>query len=745
VIDPYDSRSYLQLARHARALEDWEQANEMIDRALAITPDSPTVNRLAGEIYHAQGRSEEARAAWERALEVRPNTPQLEEYLTAVFQDTDDYYKPYRLDLKDLPAINAEDYPDDKVVVLLDHMVQKVYANGASSRTLHLIRRALTDSGVKELGSYPIYFEPEREKVRIKRARVIRSDGSVYDAPSPTIRQARGGGSSRIYGDYSVQVLSFPSVDKGATIDLEYEVEETGKNIYVDYFGSQFYFGTYDPTLLTEYVLITPADRPFYSKITQPDERYRLPEFLSVDVLPEVRSQSGNFFYEQHQDDERVWIWNFTRRPHIKREPNMPAVSELVPYVKVSTFASWDEMAKWYWNLIEDQFLLDEALRRKTDQLVQSYVEKAGLAGQPLSDLDIVKALNGFVNTQIRYLGLEFGIHGYKPHRAVDICSAQYGDCKDKATLLLAMAGEKDIPGRIALLRTTHRGRVDYELPSLGLFNHAIVYFPSLDGKPFVLDGTAQFFGTTELPSGDQGVELLTIAPEGEYEFVRSPIYTADINQGVYETDLMLRPDGSASGVRRSSFKGLFNPSVRSVYENRGKVKEKVEAQFGSAFPGTTVSDIELSDLDDFETPEWIRLQLNIPKLADRPAGQENRLVFRPVLFPLELSRSYAMLPRREHELVLRYNWSRVRKVEVTVPEGYQAVQLPEKQNIDTPFGFLELSCRLEGDKIVFEQKVGLQVDDLRVPTSQYEAFREFCARVDRAEEQPVVLERTGS
>jgi|GEM_PF-665140 len=741
-VDPYDSRWYAQLARHARAAEDWQQANELIGRALALTPDSATVNRLAGEIYHAQGKDEEARAAWQRALTLRPNTPELEEYLTTVYEDTDDYYPPYRIDLAALPEIQAEDYPEAKVVILLDQMVQKVYANGASSYTIHLIRRALTDSGVQELRAHRIAFEPEREKVRIKRARVIRADGSVYDAPRPTIHSARGSAASRLYGDYSVQILSFPAVDKGSTVDLEYEVQQTGRNIYVDYFGSQFYFGQFDPMVLTEYVLITPIERTFYTKMLQPDERYRLPEFLRIDSLPEDRAESGDFFYERQGEAERVWVWNFTQRPQIPREPNMPSLSELVPYVKVSTFASWDEMARWYWDLIQDQFLLNEELRAKTAELVQAYADRAARSEPSLTDLDIIKALNSFVNTQVRYLGLEFGIHGYKPHRAVDIFSAQYGDCKDKATLMLAMAAEKGIPGRIALVRTSHLGRVDYELPSLGLFNHAIVYFPDVDGRSFVLDGTAQFHGTTELPSGDQGVTLLTIGPGGGYEFVESPIYSADINQATYETDLVLAADGAATGVRRSRFQGLFNPSVRSVYENRGKVKEKVEAQFGSAFPGTTVANIELSDLDNFEEPEWIRFELNIPKLADRPAGQDNRLVFRPVLFPLELSRSYAVLPQRRHELVLQYNWSRIRKVEVMLPEGFQVAQLPESRQIESPFGFLELDCRAEGGKIIFEERVGLQVEDLRVPTSEYEAFREFCVQVDQAEEQPIILER---
>lgn len=742
-IDPYDSRFFTLLAKHYRAAENWQAAEAAVSAAQRMTPDRPAVNQLAGAIYHAQGRDDEAREVWGRALEVRPNMPELEEYLALIEDEGEDYCEPYRIDLAQLPGIGAEDYPDAQVVVLLDQSVERVYANGTSSRTIHMLWQALTDSGVNQLKSHTIYFDPGQEKVKIKRARVLRSDGTVFDAPRPAIRSARGGG-NLVYGDYSVQVLSFPSVDKGSRVDLEYEVEQTGKNIYVDYYGSSFYFGQFAPCLLTEYVLITPRERTFYSKLTEPDERYGLPEAQILDELPDDRFTGGNFFLEQGQDDQRVWIWNYTNRPQIKVEPAMPASSELVPYVKVSTFKTWDDMAGWYWDLIEDQFLVDDAVRQEVEALVGQYSAAQGRSPDSLSQLDVVKALNGFVNTQVRYLGLEFGIHGYKPHRVADIYNAKYGDCKDKATLMLAMAGEKQIPGRIALLRTRDRGRIDYGLPSLHLFNHAIIYFPDVDGQSLVLDGTAQFFGTMDLPTGDQGVDLLTVAPGGAYEFVQSPIATAEINQARYRTELRLAKDGSAEGFRRSDYRGIYNPSVRSIYQNRGKVKEIVEKQFGSTFPGATASQIELSNLDDYETPEWIQFRLSLPRFADRPAGQQQRLTFRPILFPSELSRSYAALPRREHELVLRFNWSRERRTEIAIPEGYRAVQLPESQDLSGSFGFLKLNCRADGEKVIVEQSIGLQVDSLRVPVEQYEAFREFCSQVDHAEEQQVVLERSG-
>ena len=66
-----------------------------------------------------------------------------------------------------------------------------------------------------------------------------------------------------------------------------------------------------------------------------------------------------------------------------------------------------------------------------------------------------------------------------------------------------------------------------------------------------------------------------------------------------------------------------------------------------------------------------------------------------------------------------------------------------ERVLVEGPFGFVQLDCRAQEGRILFEERVGLQVENLRVPVSQYEAFREFCAEVDRAEEQPVILEKT--
>jgi len=53
-----------------------------------------------------------------------------------------------------------------------------------------------------------------------------------------------------------------------------------------------------------------------------------------------------------------------------------------------------------------------------------------------------IGALADYMQHQMRYVAIEIGIGGWQPHPAADVFSHQYGDCKDKATLLSSMLPE---------------------------------------------------------------------------------------------------------------------------------------------------------------------------------------------------------------------------------------------------------------------------------------------------------------
>ena len=66
------------------------------------------------------------------------------------------------------------------------------------------------------------------------------------------------------------------------------------------------------------------------------------------------------------------------------------------------------------------------------------------------------------------------------PNDPETVLARRYGDCKDAATLLMALLAAKAIEGEAALVNTAPAYGLN-EVPTVGTFNHVIVYLPQLD------------------------------------------------------------------------------------------------------------------------------------------------------------------------------------------------------------------------------------------------------------------------
>ncbi len=110
-----------------------------------------------------------------------------------------------------------------------------------------------------------------------------------------------------------------------------------------------------------------------------------------------------------------------------------------LPAIAWTTFKSWEQVGAWYRALEADRATPSVEVKAKAAELI------AGNA----TDEDKVRALYGYVASQIRYIGVDFGIGRYQPHTAAEILANQYGDCKDKHTLLAALQlPERRVAGR---------------------------------------------------------------------------------------------------------------------------------------------------------------------------------------------------------------------------------------------------------------------------------------------------------
>jgi hypothetical protein len=167
----------------------------------------------------------------------------------------------------------------------------------------------------------------------------------------------------------------------------------------------------------------------------------RVPVGVSVNVWSSATKPA-----ESTSDSQHVYRWSSSQlKPTAAKEADaateakkkvvwtadqeLDADQGKLPSVAWTTFKSWEEVGAWYRSLEADRATPSPEIKAKVAELI---------AGKS-TDEEKVRALYAYVATQIRYIGVDFGIGRYQPHTAAEILSNQYGDCKDKHTLLAAM------------------------------------------------------------------------------------------------------------------------------------------------------------------------------------------------------------------------------------------------------------------------------------------------------------------
>ena len=152
----------------------------------------------------------------------------------------------------------------------------------------------------------------------------------------------------------------------------------------------------------------------------------------------------------------------------------MPGFTDVAAYVHVSTYKTWDDVAAGTraWSRSSC------SRARRSDDAVQDAVK--GLTDERAK----IRAVYDLVVRKTRYVGLEFGIHGYQPYATTQVFARKFGDCKDKASLLVVMLREVGVDASLVLARTRRGGDLDPEPASLAPFDHAIVYVPQVRAVP---------------------------------------------------------------------------------------------------------------------------------------------------------------------------------------------------------------------------------------------------------------------
>ena len=491
-----------------------------------------------------------------------------------------------------LDAAQALPVEDDAHVqiLLIDHRY-RFEDDGRHTYDYRFVVRLLSQAGVEAWSTFSGTWSPWHQERPEMRARVITPDVVEHWLDPETIGETP-------VGDQRPDLLSdrirlrapLPAVRVGAVVEANVTTRETAP-LFSAGTVHQNLFGFSIPIENIRLTIDAPKTLPLTFKT-------QLMDGVEPEHLEGVPEEG---------DGDRVRLRFIARdvEAYDDPEPMVPSDVHQKPLVTFSTAASWSDVARHYHEVVERQIGEPE---------VKKIVAKATKGAEGRREK--AERLLAWLQSKIRYTGLEFGEGAIVPRRPEETLERHYGDCKDKATLLVALLRSAGIPAHLALLQAGSGLDVEPEVPGLGLFNHAIVVAPGDasgegDAEDLWIDPTDEFAGVNDLPLSDQGRLALIARPETT-GLVEIPTAPPSANRQVEVREIFLDPElGEGRVVETTHGWGSFGRSLRRGFNGQKpeETKEGLTAYVASDYGADELLDFEISDPTDLSRPIKVRVE----------------------------------------------------------------------------------------------------------------------------------------
>ena len=592
------------------------------------------------------------------------------------------------------PQANQGPYSQEAFVIDQFSRKQRFENDGTSLREDTARIRIQAEAGVQQYGVLTFSYASGTGAFEIIYVRVRKPDGSLVETPPENVQDtaAQTTREAPFYSDIHEKHVAVKGLSVGDV--LEYQIKEsTTKSLAPGQFWTSYRF-THEQIVLDEQLEISvPRDRAIKIK--------------SVTGQPAI-SESGGY---------RVYLWHSTNLQHRDETDKKREATEQLwkqargripkPDVLVSSFTSWEDVGRWYGDLQEERVKPTAEVAAKAVELTKNVADEEAK----------LRALYGYVSTEFHYIGIAFGIGRYQPHSADVVLENQYGDCKDKHTLLAALLAATGIPAYPALINTSQE--VDGDVPSPGQFDHVITVVPRVGGLVW-LDTTAEVGPYQYLINPLRDKPALVIWKDKPATLVITPAdlpyettQTFNMNAKLNDVGVL---EGSAEFSARGDVEYLLRAGFRAVPLPRWKeLAQRISFSLGF---GGDVSDVTASSPE--KTDQAFRFSY---KYARKDFGDwPNRRIVAPepvISLPA---------PNDEEMLPLGPTWlgppTDIQfRSQLELPSGYRPM-LPAAIHLKRDFAQYDATYDFRDGKMIFERHLKTLLRE--VPASEREQYKEF-------------------
>jgi hypothetical protein len=450
------------------------------------------------------------------------------------------------------------------------------------------------------------------------------------------------------------------------------------------------------------------------------------------------------------------YVWEVSDVPAVDIEAEMPpwqAVAGWVglkyfphdPAMRARTTGSWKDLGLWFNGLTQSSRIASPQIKQKVSDLT------AGIS-DPVAK---IRALTDYIQRQVRYVAISIGIGGYQPHAASDVFGHQYGDCKDKATLLSTMLHEIGIESYYVLI-DSDRGLVRPEYPSMrfdhailairvpegvdaGSF-HAVVNDPKL-GKLLFFDPTDEYAPLGYLPWQLQKNYGLVVTPDGG-ELLSLPLLPPSANRLLRIAQFKLSPSGDLSGdVQQLEWGGPAAEERADFLTAQPAKRAQIFENFlGGSLNNFTLTSASLGNLEKYDQS----LVLNYKFVSAGYANAAGDLLFvRPRVVGDKgtgMLRLFTEQKPRKYPIQFEEATRQDDVFDITLPPGYVVDGLPQPVQAECDYATYHSEIKVADG--VMHYKRTFEIKDVMVPTEKLPQIREFLKQVAADQAASAVLRR---
>ncbi len=522
------------------------------------------------------------------------------------------------------------------------------------------------------------------------------------------------------YNDVKERVFLFPNITAGTQTHLSY----TEQLLEPRFLGS-FFFTSYIPSKKVEFS-------------------------VSVDSTIEIGFQlfgmdddtSRINFTENIQGNRQLYTWSLENAPKYTDEKSSPNLRYYEPHIvlfiknrKIKTndtiqqiylSSSIKDLYDWYY-----PFIREIDIKKEFPEL-KNFVDK--LTANDTTQLAKAKRIFDWVATQVQYIAFEEGERGFRPAYPEKVCKRKYGDCKDMASVLLAMLRTKGIEAHFAWLGSRDLPYSYSQLPIPLVDNHMIVC-AKINGENYFLDATGnqETFGMPSYFIQDK--EALVAMDAENFEILR--VNSSPYSQNTVYDSAKVKIEGAKVNVTGNMILKGFPKTTIAPYLNF-QDKEQ-EMQTFKRLLNAHEPTLQLKKTEVLPTKREKPLQINYEyEIPNHTQSLYSEFYINLHLNPVWRNTEIDSL--RKTPISSNYKFKKTQVYVLELPRGATIKFLPQNKKYDSEYFGFSVEYIRTSEQITLKHSV--YSNYLILPVSEYEKWNEMIKELHQAYRQNIVLQR---